>query len=1605
MKTRRGRTAVRLLASTSLLTGVLVVAQDSSVVHAAQFTYVPDVLYMGANGTTTPELAPPVTIPPKLPYIVDVPDGTMPFDGEEDPITGYLRKIEVETEENVAQCNASRAAEPIGYSGCSSVKLNVSHGDLPVGGTSAHDDDPDVQVHSGGAYVEVSFDNDDTYEVYIRGLNDEINAALTDLSYVPNADHYHTGEPNDIERLDVLLSTGVGSVDGNSTRSTFIRVMDVNDWPEIEAPPDTDVNAGEAVVFGEVPAPGDEEDFTKYTGDRFEITDEDNDDGTDEDDDDEGDEPKRDGPHDDLLVVMWTTCGSFEITNKNTFSVSEHIEELIGEFFATMGADIDDPVIEGAMATVEQALVDALGQAGLDDTLLATETEWGAGERVAAFAGLAENLPGVIDAFDEVTFFAREPGPSNAGAYLDDTSCDLYAFTSDLGNSGLPVQFFSYYTGSHDIVLPWPAFHWDSVNIEILEAREIEIGFEPSDPIFVNEADAPTPVEAPVVISPGDHPGFSFEWSAVPGTAVPSEDYSGTSNNNPSVPPGVVLLPFPGDAEYSFVDAPGTMVFSTGGPGEGIETFDLVITLPNPAPPGWTFSPQTLTRTVVILEDDMTGPAVVVNQAVGQDDPTSTLPIEFTITFSEAVNGFTAADVVVELDGAAAGDVTITGTGPTYTALVDNLAASGIVTATVPAGAVTAVDDGAANSASFSSDNEVEYVLPRTVSIGNRSAPEGAEGVTSPFEFTIALNEPAFEQVSVNVATAAGTATPGDDYDPAASETTVTFDIGDQNKVVEVDVFGDDDYEPNETFFVNLSGASTGLTIADGQGIGTIENDDPVPTRSVQIADVSLDEGDTPGTTAFVFTLTLDAPAISALQVTATTADDTALVADDDYTMHTDTVTFAPGADEAQFTVIVSGDDDFEPNETFFVNLSAASPGLTIADGQGVGTIVNDDPPPPGQVTLSINDVSANEGDAGTTNFTFTLTLGAAPTGDQTATVTVTGVGATVDEDYEPFAPQVVTFLDGQAGPQMVTVAVKGDGVVEPNETFTLDLSALSAGLALVDGQGLGTILNDDVAAAATIDLAPGQADITSVDPIEFSVQFSGDVTGFDAGDVSVAGSTAPGAVVDSVTGGPADYIVTVTGMTGSGDVVVAVPAGAATDEFGNTTGPTTVIDDTVEFVFVPPPSPAVTVTAQTPVTSTEPVVFDVEFTEDVTGFSDNVTDVVLGGTAAPTSAVISVVDGNSYTVAVSGMSNSGTVTLRVPAAAAAALDDSSPSQISNIASAQYNMQPPQDNTPPVPVITAVTPSPTSASPVVFTVQFSEPVIGFVTGEATAGGTAGANAATVTPVDADTYTVTVTGMGVAGTVTLMVAAGVTEDAAGNVNLASNTATVQWAPAPGPLTITVPSNIVRPNDPGQAGAVVTYPAATASGGVPPTIVTCSIASGAFYPLGTTTVTCTAVDSESGQPDVFTEATVTASFTITVNDTEPPVIATPPDLTRTTTGGNPVSVTFDLPAASDNSGVPPTVTCTRPTVSSYTLGVSSITCTATDGSGNSASSSFTVTVVSQDPGSGPAAPRSPSGTLPATGTGATRLATVAAATLFAGVVLLLARWRGASTRPRV
>lgn len=347
-------------------------------------------------------------------------------------------------------------------------------------------------------------------------------------------------------------------------------------------------------------------------------------------------------------------------------------------------------------------------------------------------------------------------------------------------------------------------------------------------------------------------------------------------------------------------------------------------------------------------------------------------------------------------------------------------------------------------------------VPPPNLTINDVSVTEGATGNTVLASFTVSLSAPApAGGVTFDIATADGTATTADADYVARSLTGQTIAAGNTSYTFDVTVNGDSAIEANETFLVNVTGI-TGATGTDTQGQGTITNDDAVLPQ-LSINDVSVTEGNS-GTVPAQFTITssVAAPA-GGYVVSYSTADDTATTADSDYVGASGTVTILQGQTTATVDITVNGDTTVEPNEQFFVNLTLSPIGTQIADGQGVGTITNDDAFP----VLSIGNASVVEGHSGTTLLNFPLTLtGQAPAGGVSFTVNTTNGTATGGSDFVAIVDGSGSVAAGQTSGTLA-ITVNGDTVAEGNETFTVTLSA-PVSATLGTATATGTITNDD---------------------------------------------------------------------------------------------------------------------------------------------------------------------------------------------------------------------------------------------------------------------------------------------------------------------------------------------------------------------------------------------------------------------------------------------------------------------------------------------------------------------------------------------------------------
>ena len=248
------------------------------------------------------------------------------------------------------------------------------------------------------------------------------------------------------------------------------------------------------------------------------------------------------------------------------------------------------------------------------------------------------------------------------------------------------------------------------------------------------------------------------------------------------------------------------------------------------------------------------------------------------------------------------------------------------------------------------------------------------------------------------------------------------------------------------------------ITASATDGVTTINSSQATLTvtgPALNINDVTQNEGDS-GTTTFTFTVSLSTPAPAPVAFDIATQDNTATTANNDYLGRALTAqTIAAGAQTYTFDVTVNGDVNIEPTESFFVNITDVL-GARIGDAQGVGTIVTDDVP-----KLSVNDVSLPEGNSGTTTFTFTVTSNLpAPSGGITFDIATQNGTAVSTSDYVTRSLKLQTIPAGQTS-YIFTVSVNGDTLVEPSETFFVNLSNVTNATAL-DGQGLGTITNDD---------------------------------------------------------------------------------------------------------------------------------------------------------------------------------------------------------------------------------------------------------------------------------------------------------------------------------------------------------------------------------------------------------------------------------------------------------------------------------------------------------------------------------------------------------------
>jgi hypothetical protein len=237
-----------------------------------------------------------------------------------------------------------------------------------------------------------------------------------------------------------------------------------------------------------------------------------------------------------------------------------------------------------------------------------------------------------------------------------------------------------------------------------------------------------------------------------------------------------------------------------------------------------------------------------------------------------------------------------------------------------------------------------------------------------------------------------------------------------------------------------ISGARTADYTAASASVSSGETGpDPYIVPDVFVSDASVNEAGTAAT----FTVSVDAATSAAAGVSYSTANGTA-TAGADYTATSGTVTIPPYVKSVDVTVPITQDALDESTETFSLVLSNPSWAL-VTDGTGVASITDDDPLP----VVAIGDASVEEGDSGTRNVAFPVTL-SAPSGRSVSVQWSSSTGGS----------GTVSFPAGSTS-GTASVPVTGDTTKEADQTFTVTL-ATPVAATLGRSVATGTVLDDD---------------------------------------------------------------------------------------------------------------------------------------------------------------------------------------------------------------------------------------------------------------------------------------------------------------------------------------------------------------------------------------------------------------------------------------------------------------------------------------------------------------------------------------------------------------
>ena len=520
---------------------------------------------------------------------------------------------------------------------------------------------------------------------------------------------------------------------------------------------------------------------------------------------------------------------------------------------------------------------------------------------------------------------------------------------------------------------------------------------------------------------------ITLQYATANGTAIAGTDYLAASG----------LVTFPVGTTTETVNVP-VLAETISGPNK---QFTLNLTNPQNA----TLANTAATATIL---NQISPPSLAIDSVMVTDAATGTLAAVFHVTLAAP----SAQAITVNyntLDGTAQQGVDYTASTGTLTfaagQTVQTISVPVLNHSTPLSDKTFSVVLSGASNATIGQGTGTATILnggltQKLVQVNDIQVADGTSGATATFTFT--LSSPSTNVVTLQYATANGTALAGTNY--LASSGLVTFPVGQTSVTVPITILPVTESGPNTQFTLNLTNPQN-ATLANTTATATILNNIALPSFSVN----SLTTTNT--STNAIFTVSLNAPSAQSVTVGYSTADGTA-IAGTDYTSTTGTLTFAAGQTSLTVSVPLIKDTLYGlQTKTFSLNLANPT-NAAILQGQGTATIEEENQPP----SISAANFTQLKTTSGTVNATAIVTLSAASQAPVTVNYFTSDITAVAGVDYVAITNGTVTFAPGQTT-ATIPITIIGSTVPEGTRTFGLNFDD-PTGATIATPQAIGTI-------------------------------------------------------------------------------------------------------------------------------------------------------------------------------------------------------------------------------------------------------------------------------------------------------------------------------------------------------------------------------------------------------------------------------------------------------------------------------------------------------------------------------------------------------------------